>query len=161
MKRMIGIAPAIFFVSALSMAAQTATTQTSSEKKGKEPAARKSAANPGTPQPSPAQAGLVVVKDADTGQLRQATAEEIGALSNAASAPAATSATVAPASVVNLPNGMSSIMLGADTMSYSVVTKTADGKLVQDCVTGEAAAKAALANGVQLPARKKEVLDVK
>jgi hypothetical protein len=105
------------------------------------------------------QAGVVVVKDADTGQLRQATPEEIGALVGGGLQSAQPLA-IAPTAVVR-PDGFTSVMLGPDQMSFSVITKTAEGKLVESCVTGEESAKKAV-NGVkqQVPNRK-ERLDEK
>jgi hypothetical protein len=105
------------------------------------------------------QAGVVVVKDADTGQLRQATPEEIGALVGGG-VQSAQPLAIAPTAVVR-PDGFTSVTLGPDQMSFSVITKTADGKLVQSCVTGEDAAKKAV-NGVKQPVpNRKERLDEK
>jgi hypothetical protein len=50
-------------------------------------------------------------------------------------------------------------VLDDSTMSYMVVSKTADGKLNMDCVTGDKAAGQRV-QGAQTPV-KKEALDVK
>jgi hypothetical protein len=109
--------------------------------------------------PSAPAGGLVVFIDPVTGKIRQPDAAEIGQL-------------VSPGGVkvqppkplvqVALPGGGFMVKLDSSFESYSVVTRSPDGKLVMDCVTGEKAAKNAITNGVK-PSEKpeaKEALDV-
>jgi hypothetical protein len=94
-----------------------------------------------TKQTPAAAQGVVVVKDPETGQIRQATPAEIGAMSPgmavAADAVAASEATVKA-------DGSRSMRLGEDSMNFAVVSKTKDGKLVTSEVVGERKAKAAV-----------------
>lgn len=87
------------------------------------------------------QEGMVVVRDAQTGQLRAPTADELKALRPH---PAASlQAQVKPALVVH-PDGSRQMHIGERGMVYSVVTRDADGKLAEHCVQGAQAADAAL-----------------
>lgn len=86
------------------------------------------------------QQGMVVVRDAQTGQLRAPTAAESRAL-----APRATTSLAAPArpNMVTHPGGARQVRLGERGLVYSVVTRDGDGKLSEQCVHGaEAADKA-------------------
>lgn len=85
--------------------------------------------------------GMVVVRDAQTGQLRAPTAAESRAL-----APKATTLMAAPArpSMVTHPGGARQVKLGERGLVYSVVTRDGDGKLSDQCVHGEAAADQAV-----------------
>jgi len=87
------------------------------------------------------QQGMVVVRDAQTGQLRAPTAAESRAL-----APKTTSAMTAPArpSMVTHASGARQVRLGERGLVYSVVTRDADGKLSDECVRGEEAAEHAV-----------------
>jgi hypothetical protein len=87
------------------------------------------------------QSGMVVVRDAQTGQLRAPTAAEMRAL-----APPASAALRAPAqpALVTHPNGARQVRLGERGLVYSVVTRDADGKLHDQCVQGAAAADKAV-----------------
>jgi hypothetical protein len=117
----------------------------------KGPAAQKSASKkPATPKAlAPVVApGLVVVKDAETGAIRQATAAEIGALSPAGQ-PVADA--LAPVQVVQ-PNGSVSVQLGPESQVFSVVTRTPDGKLVMSEAIGEKAATDVVKRGPVHPA---------
>jgi topoisomerase IA-like protein len=80
---------------------------------------------------------MVVTKDPETGELRPATAAEREKLlgRKALAAPEHT--------VVTLPDGSVMVELGEADMSYAVATRGADGKIVQSCVHGKEAAKAA------------------
>lgn len=83
-----------------------------------------------------------VTRDAETGQLRAPTAAEAAALRS--SRPAAAAARVAAEPVQRkLPHGAVMAEVPESLMQYSVVTRTADGTLVQSCVQG--AEKAELA----------------
>ncbi|MET0983030.1 MAG: hypothetical protein ABWY02_13085 [Telluria sp.] len=85
--------------------------------------------------------GMVVARDAQTGQLRAATPDEIRALT-----PPSTSAAMrAPSqpAMVTHPGGSRQLRLGERGLVYSVVTRGADGKLAGQCVhDAETAAKA-------------------
>lgn len=87
-----------------------------------------------------AEQGLVVVKDADTGEIRQATPAEIGAVNPGTAA----SLDAAPAQPTVNADGSRSLLLGQESMSYMVVSKTADGRLVTSEVVGDKNAKAAV-----------------
>jgi len=87
------------------------------------------------------QAGMVVVRDARTGQLRAPNAAEAAALQSpsgqARQAPAQRVESVGPA-------GSHKVQLGKSALVYSVVTRGADGKLAEQCVGSEQAAEAAM-----------------
>lgn len=87
------------------------------------------------------QQGMVVVRDAQTGQLRAPTPAESRAL-----APKATPSMRAPSqpSMVTHPGGARQVRLGERGLVYSVVTRDGDGKLAEQCVHGEDAAGQAL-----------------
>ena len=89
--------------------------------------------------PAAAAAGMRVQKDKDTGKLRVPTGEEVAELE--AQAPTEPAAQV---EVRTSASGVKSARLNEAYMSYSVVNKNADGELVEQCVTGEAAAEHAL-----------------
>jgi hypothetical protein len=88
------------------------------------------------------QQGMVVVRDAQTGQLRNATPAEVKALR----AQQSTRGLVAPdaATITIRGNGTIQKHLGERGMVYSVARRDAYGKLGTECVTGEDAARAAL-----------------
>ena len=98
-------------------------------------------AAPSTPAAEPAAEGSqspggdaqIVVKDGDTGRLRHATSDEARALNSAR--PHARSHAAATASRSHW-SGAQGARLTDDFMSYSVVVKRADGKLVELCVEG-------------------------
>jgi hypothetical protein len=93
---------------------------------------------------------MVVFVDPVTGQIRQPDAAEIGALTGVGSSNARTALT-APTPAPNMisgPGGAVGVRLGDDSLSYMVVTRTPDGKLAEDCVTGEKAASAVVSKGV-------------
>ena len=94
-------------------------------------------------QPGMAQSGMIVVRDAQTGQLRAPTAAESRALSPAPTASAAMTAPARPTMVTH-PGGSKQVKLGERSLVYSVVTRDADGKLHDQCVQGAAAADKAL-----------------
>jgi hypothetical protein len=82
--------------------------------------------------------GVVVFIDPATGKIRQPDPSEIGALT----APAGPVAPRTPATQLQGPNGAVGIKLSGESLTYMVVTKTPDGKLDMDCVTGEKTANA-------------------
>jgi len=91
---------------------------------------------------TPAQSGMVVVRDAQTGQLRAPTAAESRAL--APQGPTAGIAAQAAPALVTHPGGARQVRLGERGLVYSVVTRGADGKLAEQCVKGAAAAEKAV-----------------
>lgn len=98
-------------------------------------------------------ADQVVSKDPKTGKLRNATAAEAHQLNelraaDRAAQKAARAASGAPAAgVVRLQqNGIAAAYVDEESVSYSVVHRTADGKLEADCVHGKTAAESALTN---------------
>lgn len=91
-------------------------------------------------QQASSQQGMVVVRDAQTGQLRAATPAEARALQPRTP----TLATPPQESMVTGPGGRRSVKLGERHLVYSVVTRDADGKLSDQCVHGVHAAEGAL-----------------
>lgn len=89
------------------------------------------------------QQGMIVVRDADTGELRAPTADEARALHPRTNVSAAGTAAPAPKMVTG-PGGRRSVQLGERHMVYSVVTRGADGKLEEQCVHGAHAAQHAV-----------------
>ncbi|MEW6761696.1 MAG: hypothetical protein AB1437_12790 [Pseudomonadota bacterium] len=108
------------------------------------PVAAQQAAQETSPQAG-AEQGMVVVRDAQTGQLRTPTPAEMRALQ-----PRTPSTALAPTQpkMVTGPGGRRSVQLGERHMVYSVVTRGADGKLSDQCVHGVHAAE----NAVDHPA---------
>lgn len=106
------------------------------------------------------QQSMSVVKDAATGQLRLPTADEakqlqaVAAQQRAAAATAANrtglargasaAITAAPGTTIRHPNGMVEMTVDPELVSYSVMTKDADGKLALQCVTGATSADKAM-----------------
>ena len=80
--------------------------------------------------------GMQVVKDPSTGELRAPTHEEADALRQSAPRPA-----VATPVAVRRPDGSFKIALHESSMSYSIVTRDTDGRLVMSCVGGPDAAQ--------------------
>jgi hypothetical protein len=96
----------------------------------------------GVQQLESAQPGMIVVRDAQTGQLRAPTAAEARALAPAPGMAAAMRAE--PPALVAHPGGSKQVKLGERGLVYSVVTRGADGKLHDQCVQGAAAAEKAV-----------------
>jgi hypothetical protein len=92
-------------------------------------------------------AGMRIVRDPVTGQLRAPTPEEFQAIEaqelKAKAAARATTAPVAPTEVRRA-DGSAKLMLDESQMSYAVVTRNADGSLTEHCVTGADAAQKVL-----------------
>ena len=97
--------------------------------------------------------GMVVVRDAQTGELRAPTAAESRAL-----APPSTPGMRAQAqpAMVTHPGGSRQVRLGERGMVYAVVTRGADGKLSEQCVHGETAAEKAVKSPAGAAAHKEE-----
>jgi hypothetical protein len=101
------------------------------------------------------QEGQTVAKDKLTGKLRNPTAaeakqlNELRAADRAAQKAARQAAGLPAAGVARLQsNGVVAAYVDEESVSYSVMRRTADGKLEADCVQGETAAKAALTTPV-------------
>jgi hypothetical protein len=101
------------------------------------------------------QAAQTVHKDPTTGKIRNATAAEAKQLNDLRAADraaqkAARAASGAPAAgVVRLQqNGIAAAYVDEESVSYSVVHRTADGKLEADCIHGKTAAESALTHPV-------------
>ena len=100
---------------------------------------------------------MIVVRDAETGQLRAPTAEEGAALTAARTANTRVSAAKASVRVVKRHvNGAVGMRATDDMASYSVVTKRADGTLAQACVESKSEAEQAVQSGL-LPAQQQAV----
>ncbi len=98
-------------------------------------------------QPQKAQdQGLVVVRDAETGQLRAATAAEYKALVPQAVREAQVTRGVQPASKVLVKSNGTKVLNVADRAVYAVVSRNADGSLNHAEAVGDKAATAALDN---------------
>ncbi len=94
-------------------------------------------------QPSTAQSGMVVVRDAQTGELRAPTAAESRALAPQRPSASLQAQPTAPALVTH-PGGARQVRLGERGLVYSVATRGADGKLSEQCVQGAHAAEQAV-----------------
>ena len=105
--------------------------------------AQQAEARQAEPRQVQAQQGMVVVRDADTGELRAPTPSEARALHPRTNASAAGAAEPAPKMVTG-PGGRRSVQLGERHMVYSVVTRGADGKLEEQCLQGAHAAEHAV-----------------
>ena len=119
-----------------------APAKTAQAPSGKAPAV-KTTPQPALPQAAPA-AGVVVFVDPSTGKIRQPDAAEIGALTGNGTRANSLAAPVMFAG----PGGSVGIKLGDDSLSFMVVTRTPDGKLAEDCVTGDKPAAALVSKGV-------------
>ncbi len=88
---------------------------------------------------------LVVTRDAVTGELRAATADEVRSLQGSQSLSISTSSDAASQPLMRSNTGS---MLGArmtdETLSYSVVVRQPDGAIEQQCAQGKAGLEAAL-----------------
>jgi hypothetical protein len=100
--------------------------------------AKKGAAEKAVSKPAAGTANMVVTKDPETGELRPATPAERERLLGRRPL------VRAEHEVVTLPDGTSMIELGDADMSYAVASRRAGGTVVQGCVHGDAAAKAAV-----------------
>lgn len=109
------------------------------------------ASAPASPAPAGA-ANMVVTKDPETGELRNATAEERAKLFAGREPQAAP----ADSRVVILPDGTEMVRLGKDTMNYAVATKNPDGSIQQSCVHGKNSATEAATAHKPAPAARVE-----
>jgi hypothetical protein len=92
-------------------------------------------------------AAMTVVRDAETGQLRAPTADEIDALVMAARVPTlAARVSAAPTSPsFATASGAAGLHLGEEAFSFSVARRNLDGSVSEVCVTGAGSARKALA----------------
>jgi len=104
------------------------------------------------PAGAPQGQGMVVVRDAQTGELRAPTPAEIRALQPP---PSASMTSQAQPAMITGPGGRRSVRLGERHMVYSVVNRDAEGKLGEQCVHGVHAAERA-AKGERQPATQHE-----
>jgi hypothetical protein len=86
------------------------------------------------------QEGMVVVRDKQTGELRAPNAAEAAALSGQQGV----QRKAAPRVESVGPGGSRKVQLGKSALVYSVVTRDGDGKLAEQCVSGEQAAHDAM-----------------
>jgi hypothetical protein len=93
------------------------------------------------PAAAAGQQGMVVARDPQTGELHLPTAAQMKEL--AAQRPTTLAPPAAPM-VVKRADGTRQVRLGEKGLVYSVVTKGANGKLTEQCLSGEHAADAAL-----------------
>jgi hypothetical protein len=91
-----------------------------------------------------ADAGVRAYRDQQTGQLRNATPEEL--IIEAAQAPHANDP--AAATVIFLPDGRVRALLDESFLSNAVVHRTADGRLVMQCLPGDSQASGWLQQAV-------------
>lgn len=91
------------------------------------------------------QDGMVVVRDAQTGQMRAPTADEMKALTQAPSGALRAQPPLSSLVVTN-PDGSRRLRIGERAQVFTVVSRGADGKLAEQCVHGEHAATKALAH---------------
>jgi len=94
---------------------------------------------------------IVVVRDADTGKLRAATADELAAL-NAQGKTAATTSRANPLLSSPMPklhsSGARGVRMTDEMASYSVAVRRADGTIDMQCLQDKATAEAVV-NGAQ------------
>jgi hypothetical protein len=125
----------------------------SSKKPATKTAPAAAAAKPAATAPLASGAGnMVVTRDPETGELRNATAKEREKLLG--SRPP--QASVAAPRVVILPDGTEMVELGEENMSYAVVRRNPDGTLTKTCVEGPEAASAARKPKAATPAPRAE-----
>lgn len=81
---------------------------------------------------------MVVVRDAETGKLRAPTAAELETMNAQASrqAPARAGSVLATTLQKTHASGARGVRLTDEFMSYSVITRAADGTLTKQCVEG-------------------------
>lgn len=92
---------------------------------------------PAASTPAAGAGGAMVFIDPATGKIVQPTAAQIGTL---VPSPTGDPASKPPVVMIQGPGGAVGIVLTPESFSYSVATRTADGKIAMDCVTGDKAA---------------------
>jgi hypothetical protein len=103
-------------------------------------------ARPATAEPQ----GQMVVRDAVTGRVRGPTAEEAAALHAASRQGLRAGPRMGNVTRVH-PSGATGARLDDSSMSYAVVVRQPDGRLVEYCFASQAAAEAALAKPASAP----------
>jgi hypothetical protein len=115
-----------------------------------------------TPAPGANAAGVMVFIDPATGKIVQPTEAQMGRL--APSPERAGPKAKAPVVTIQGPGGAVGMLLGPESLSYSIATRTADGKIALDCVTGDQAAERIVAGesgNIQATPKAKGPLDEK
>lgn len=98
-----------------------------------------------SPAVAQSEAGMTVTRDAETGQLRAPTADEMKALQATDKASGRNAGRVAGAALpVRHASGMVSVVLGEEQMMYSVARVNANGKVERVCVQGAEASQQAM-----------------
>ncbi|HEY3351528.1 MAG TPA: hypothetical protein VGM13_17255 [Thermoanaerobaculia bacterium] len=131
---------ALAFLIPFSLASSLAPAQPASPPENKAAPAREGPAAPAK--------GLVVFIDPVTGKIRQPEPAEIGALT-APPAAAGVPAVEPPLLMKTGPGGAVGVVLDSRFASFMVVTKTPDGKLAMECVTGGKKADETVSAGVK------------
>ena len=144
----------VIMVGVVMMSAQTKTA--SAKKKTTTTAAKQPAAS----------AGQKVYIDPVTKEIVQPTQAQIDELENAGKKKVAKKSLAAQAPVAEPQEyvsdaGVITMALPEESLTYAVVTKTADGKLVTSCIEGKSKAEAAAKAKAKPAPAKSEVLDVK
>ncbi|MBB2487015.1 hypothetical protein H5407_17435 [Mitsuaria sp. WAJ17] len=102
--------------------------------------------------------GMIAVRDAVTGELRAPTADELAALqakAQAAKSSRLRALSVAPVQAERMNSrGAYGFRPGPENVSYSVVTRNADGSLSSTCVQGQDQAEAIVKGQVAKSANK-------
>jgi hypothetical protein len=142
--RLIVLASTTLLAGAICFAGQANSVPVPAKKKPAKSAQSSQKLKPAATAPTPGTGGAVVFVDPVTHQIREATPEEIGAMNSSIGGQAAARAVrepgAAPASIQG-PGGAVGIPLGPEFDTYVVVTKTPDGKLKSEEVTGDKAAR--------------------
>jgi hypothetical protein len=115
-----------------------------------------------TSAPGANAAGVMVFIDPDTGRIVQPNEAQMGRL--APSPERAGPKAKAPVVAIQGPGGAVGMVLGPESLSYSIATRTADGKIALDCVTGGQAADrivAGEASNIKATPKAKAPLDEK
>ncbi len=147
----------VLCVSVSGLAALAQDAAPSRTEAAKQPAAAATKTTSAEPVRAEAQ-GVIVAIDPVTKQIRQPEATEIQALTGGMKTPAALVAQ--PLQTLQGPGRYGvGLKLDNNSMVFAVATKTPEGGLVSDCITGEKAALAKV-TGAQ-PVADKKVLDVR
>ena len=142
MTRVLAITSVMVFAVFIGYAQQSSQTAVPTEKKTAKSTQQVQSPAPSSATSVPGKGGAVVVVDPVTHQIREATPEEIGALSSAAqgtrnaAGAARASETANTSNAVQGAGGAVGVTLGPEFDTYVVVTKTPDGKLKTEEVTG-------------------------
>src|SRR5262245_32284776 len=167
MFRAIAVLCAVFVVGSTLLVGQVAPPKNAkgkpkaaSEKKQKSKAERPAAESKKTPttEPVDSNGGVVVVVDPATRQIRPATPAEIGALTAAA---AAAQPTPGPPVVISGPGGATGVVLGDNSQTYTVATRSPDGGVRVVEVTADKATADKGTEGRVVPDEKRKSSDEK